>query len=194
VLGADLAWVGRWPTRLTLQEPMLSAGGYRRRAMYSAHFDPKSTRDSTAGGERNRRTASSDDSGCLPQARLRSPKPGVSPRRGRPTRAIGRKRRFSTRSSRSIGGPSWRKRTQQMRADAACRASWWMKSRRSSSAASWPTDSSGFPATPAGRIGWSRFPANAAGSVRHASGAGCATSRRTFATMSCPTCPCASGC
>src|SRR5580698_6188748 len=50
---------------------MLSAGGYWRRAMYSAHFDPKSTRDPTAGGERNRRTV---------QARLRSPKPGVSPR------------------------------------------------------------------------------------------------------------------
>ena len=84
-----------------------------------------------ASVERNRRTAASDDDGCPPQARLRSPKLGVPPSRGLATRVIGRRRRFSTRSSRSTGYYSWRKRSQGMRADVACRASWWTKSRHS---------------------------------------------------------------
>jgi hypothetical protein len=128
------AWLGDHEGRVLLgaalqrQDVRLAASRERRTR-------PALTRSPLATRLRQRRTeprtAASDDGGCLPRARLRFPKRGVPPRRGLPMRVIGRRRRFSTRSSRSIGDHSWRKRTQGTRADLACRASWWTKLRHS---------------------------------------------------------------
>jgi hypothetical protein len=136
---------------------------------------------------RKRGKAATDDGGCLPLTRLRSPKRGELLRQGSPMHAIGRRRRLSTDCSPGTGGRSWPRPKQRTGADAAYLASWSTRSRRSSSAASWPTGSFGSPATVAGKVGLSPSLVSGAASVRRASATACAILPRIFATTSCPT-------